>query len=47
MGAYSPAPVLTDELYKRVMREVIAPTVKGMADEGAPTQVFVCRANDP
>jgi phosphoribosylamine---glycine ligase len=34
MGAYSPAPVLTDELYKRVMREVIQPTVKGMADEG-------------
>ncbi len=41
MGAYSPAPVLTDELYKRVMREVIAPTVKGMADEGAPYTGFL------
>jgi phosphoribosylamine---glycine ligase len=41
MGAYSPAPVLTDELYKRVMREVISPTVKGMADEGTPYTGFL------
>jgi phosphoribosylamine--glycine ligase len=41
MGAYSPAPVLTNDLYKRVMKEVIAPTVKGMADEGAPYTGFL------
>ena len=34
MGAYSPAPVLTDEIHERVMREVIEPTVRGMAAEG-------------
>lgn len=36
MGAYSPAPVLTDEIYQRAMKEVIEPTVKGMAEEGVP-----------
>lgn len=41
MGAYSPAPVLTDGLYKRVMKEVIEPTVKGMANEGAPYTGFL------
>jgi phosphoribosylamine--glycine ligase len=34
MGAYSPAPVVTPEVHNRVMREIIAPTVKGMAAEG-------------
>ena len=34
MGAYSPAPVVTPEIHARVMREVIEPTVKGMATEG-------------
>lgn len=34
MGAYSPAPVVTDEVYKRVMDEVIMPTIRGMAAEG-------------
>ena len=34
MGAYSPAPVVTDAVYKRIMEEVIEPTVKGMADDG-------------
>lgn len=34
MGAYSPAPVVTDEIHKRVMKEVIIPTVTGMAAEG-------------
>ncbi|CAO95225.1 phosphoribosylamine--glycine ligase [Erwinia tasmaniensis] len=34
MGAYSPAPVVTDEIHQRVMDEVIWPTVRGMADEG-------------
>ncbi|MDB4427630.1 phosphoribosylamine--glycine ligase [Porticoccaceae bacterium] len=34
MGAYSPAPVVDDVIYQRVMDEVIYPTVKGMAEEG-------------
>lgn len=34
MGAYSPAPVITPELHARVMREIIQPTVNGMAKEG-------------
>lgn len=34
MGAYSPAPVVDDAVYQRIMDEVIYPTVKGMADEG-------------
>ncbi len=41
MGAYSPAPVVDDELTKRVMREVILPTVKGMAKEGRPYRGFL------
>jgi phosphoribosylamine---glycine ligase len=34
MGAYSPAPVVTPAVYERAMREVILPTVRGMAAEG-------------
>lgn len=34
MGAYSPAPVVTDAVHQRVMDEVIYPTVRGMAAEG-------------
>lgn len=34
MGAYSPAPVVTDAVYQRIMDEVILPTVAGMAAEG-------------
>ncbi|MFP5404659.1 MAG: phosphoribosylamine--glycine ligase [Gammaproteobacteria bacterium] len=34
MGAYSPAPVVTPELHARIMREVITPTVEGMAADG-------------
>lgn len=33
MGAYSPAPVVTDEIHQRIMNEVIMPTVRGMAAE--------------
>lgn len=36
MGAYSPAPVLTDPLCQQVMDEIIEPTVLGMADAGHP-----------
>jgi phosphoribosylamine--glycine ligase len=34
MGAYSPAPVVTPEIHARVMREVINPTIAGMAADG-------------
>ena len=36
MGAYSPPLIMTSELNKRVMREIIRPTVRGMAQRGAP-----------
>lgn len=41
MGAYSPAPVVTPEIFKRVMKEVIEPTVTGMANEGNPYSGFL------
>ncbi|MEQ6885458.1 phosphoribosylamine--glycine ligase [Salicola sp. Rm-C-2C1-2] len=41
MGAYSPAPVVTDDVHERIMREVIEPTVKGMAEEGRPYTGFL------
>ena len=41
MGAYSPAPVVTPEVHARVMREVIMPTVNGMAAEGHPYTGFL------
>lgn len=34
MGAYSPAPVVTPEVYQRVMNEIILPTVRGMKTDG-------------
>lgn len=34
MGAYSPAPVVTDAVYERVMNEIILPTVRGMKADG-------------
>jgi phosphoribosylamine--glycine ligase len=41
MGAYSPAPVVTPEIDARIMKEVIEPTVKGMAAEGNPYTGFL------
>jgi len=41
MGAYSPAPVVTPEIHARVMREVIEPTIRGMAAEGYPYTGFL------
>ncbi len=41
MGAYSPAPVVTPEITERVMREVMMPTVAGMAAEGNPFTGFL------
>ncbi|MDK9707901.1 MAG: phosphoribosylamine--glycine ligase [Desulforhopalus sp.] len=36
MGAYSPAPVVTDEIADFVMRRIMRPTIEGMAAEGRP-----------
>jgi phosphoribosylamine--glycine ligase len=41
MGAYSPAPVVTPEVHSRAMREIILPTVKGMAADGIPYTGFL------
>ncbi|CAH1584840.1 phosphoribosylamine--glycine ligase [Vibrio owensii] len=41
MGAYSPAPVVTQEIHNRIMEEVIYPTVRGMAAEGNPYTGFL------
>ncbi len=41
MGAYSPAPVVTPELHARVIREIIQPTVQGMAKDGIPFTGFL------
>lgn len=41
MGAYSPAPVVSPAVHQRIMREVIEPTVQGMAAEGAPYTGFL------
>ena len=41
MGAYSPAPVVTPEVHARVMREIVEPTVRGMAADGAPFTGFL------
>jgi phosphoribosylamine---glycine ligase len=41
MGAYSPAPVMTPDMVERTMKEIIQPTISGMADSGMPfTGVF-------
>lgn len=36
MGAYSPAPVVTPQVEQRILKDVIEPTLRGMAAEGAP-----------
>ena len=41
MGAYSPAPVVTPEVHARAMREIILPTIKGMAKDGIPYTGFL------
>ncbi len=41
MGAYSPAPIVTPQLHARVMREIIQPTVQGMAKDGIPYTGFL------
>ncbi len=41
MGAYSPAPVVTDELHETAMETVIRPTIRGMAEQGMPFTGFL------
>ncbi|HUI62112.1 MAG TPA: phosphoribosylamine--glycine ligase [Steroidobacteraceae bacterium] len=41
MGAYSPAPVVTDAMHARIMREVIEPTIRGLAADGMPYTGFL------
>jgi phosphoribosylamine--glycine ligase len=41
MGAYSPAPIVTPEMHARIMREIIMPTVNGMAADGIPFTGFL------
>lgn len=41
MGAYSPAPVVTPDVHARVMREIIHPTIQGMAKDGRPFTGFL------
>ena len=41
MGAYSPAPVVTDAIHARVMREIIGPTIRGLERDGMPYTGFL------
>ena len=41
MGAYSPAPVVTPAIHDRIMREVIEPTIRGLAADGMPYTGFL------
>jgi len=41
MGAYSPAPVIDDDLFEKAMESVIQPTVRGMAEQGMPFTGFL------
>jgi phosphoribosylamine--glycine ligase len=41
MGAYSPAPVVTPEVERRILEEIVRPTIAGMAAEGAPFVGFL------
>jgi phosphoribosylamine--glycine ligase len=41
MGAYSPAPLVTPALHERIMREVIHPTIRGLAADGMPYTGFL------
>jgi len=41
MGAYSPAPVVTPAVHARIMREIIEPTIAGMANDGMPFTGFL------
>ncbi len=41
MGAYSPAPAVTPAIHERIMREVMEPTIRGLASDGTPYTGFL------
>ncbi|WP_456406141.1 phosphoribosylamine--glycine ligase [Thiolapillus sp.] len=41
MGAYSPAPVVTEEMHQKIMEQIIQPTIEGMAADGTPYTGFL------
>ncbi len=41
MGAYSPAPVVSNAVHKSVMDSIVLPTIRGMAEDGIPFQGFL------
>ena len=41
MGAYSPAPVVTEAIHRRVMDEIMLPTINGLADDGIAYRGFL------
>jgi phosphoribosylamine--glycine ligase len=41
MGAYSPAPIVTPALHARIVREIVTPTVRGLAQDGIPYSGFL------
>ncbi|PSQ90708.1 MAG: phosphoribosylamine--glycine ligase, partial [Proteobacteria bacterium SW_6_67_9] len=41
MGAYSPAPIITDAVHERIMRQIVEPTVAGMRADGRPFKGFL------
>lgn len=41
MGAYSPAPVVTDSVHEHVMRDIIGPTIRGLSADGNPFTGFL------
>ncbi len=41
MGAYSPAPLVTEGLYKKIMDEIIEPTLSGLINDGTPYTGFL------
>ena len=41
MGAYSPAPIVTDAIHKKILDEVMYPTMQGLIDEGTPYLGFL------
>ncbi len=41
MGAYSPAPIVDQAMHERIMREVIEPTIRGLAQDGTPYTGFL------
>lgn len=41
MGAYSPAPVVTEEMHQRIMEQIIQPTIEGMKSDGTPYTGFL------